>query len=335
MPTSAAMDRKPAHDSRADSQIHVQDRRLRARNRTGLQSAAAEAGRIQRRSARSRVAVGFDGEVSQREKCRLHAHRGRRLRLRRAVVHRNDRRDESLRLRDRLACHRAQPGYHRLPARLRGVAEAGWHPGAGSPRQAILLRHLAAVSTSGAALQAFQERRTRHTPGIIFEHIASFAQRDGASGWPVGDRRPLDIPRTLADAKGHFDAAVASTAYIDIHAWCFTPSSFRLLVRDFNELGLLGLKEQAFRTTEWFEFFVLLSRNGGRLPGEPARSPEGHRGGTRGGNRRSHAGPECRAGRQVRSGRRPSAGHPGEPLMAPDAAAARPCGPCQARPRTG
>jgi hypothetical protein len=47
-----------------------------------------------------------------------------------------------------------------------------------------------------------------------------------------------------------------------MHAWCFTPSSFRLMVRDFNALGLLALKERAFRTTDWFEFFVILSRDG-------------------------------------------------------------------------
>jgi predicted SAM-dependent methyltransferase len=118
------------------------------------------------------------------------------------------------------------------------------------------------VSTSGTALQAFHERRTRHQPGVIFDHMSSFAQRGGISGWHVGDRRPLELSHGLDVAKVHFDAGLTRTGYTDMHAWCFTPSSFRLMVRDFNELGLFGLKEQAFRTTEWFEFFVVLSRDG-------------------------------------------------------------------------
>jgi len=118
------------------------------------------------------------------------------------------------------------------------------------------------VSTTGAALQAFHERRTRHAPGVIFDHVSSLTRRGGITGWHILDRQPFSLGHTLDEAKGHFDAALAGTTYVDAHAWCFTPASFRLMIRDFNELGLLQLKERAFRTTEWFEFFVVLARDG-------------------------------------------------------------------------
>ena len=34
--------------------------------------------------------------------------------------------------------------------------------------------------------------------------------------------------------------------YLDVHEWCFTPTSFRLMMRDLFELGFIRLKELAF-----------------------------------------------------------------------------------------
>ena len=118
------------------------------------------------------------------------------------------------------------------------------------------------VSTTGAALQAFHERRTRHLPGIVFDHVSSYAMRGGHPGWHANENGRLSLSHTVNQARAHFDQASTAAIYIDAHAWCFTPSSFRLMIRDLNEMGLLQLKEQAFRTTEWFEFFVVLSRRG-------------------------------------------------------------------------
>lgn len=118
------------------------------------------------------------------------------------------------------------------------------------------------VSTTGAALQAFHERRTRHLPGTVFDHVSSYATRGGHAGWHANEIGSFSLFNTVNQARAHFDQASAVAIYIDAHAWCFTPSSFRLMIRDLNEMGLLQLKEQAFRTTEWFEFFVVLSRQG-------------------------------------------------------------------------
>ena len=49
--------------------------------------------------------------------------------------------------------------------------------------------------------------------------------------------------------------------FLDIHAWQFTPSSFRLILNDLGELGLLELHEKLFDEASENEFFVVLSKN--------------------------------------------------------------------------
>lgn len=122
------------------------------------------------------------------------------------------------------------------------------------------------VSTTGAALQAHQERRTRHAPGLVFDHLANAASRAGEVNWRETNRQPLRLDNSVAEARRHYEAARTGAGYVDTHGWCFTPSSFRLLLGDFNGLGLLGLREQSIRTTNWFEFFVVLARNGAGCP---------------------------------------------------------------------
>jgi hypothetical protein len=50
--------------------------------------------------------------------------------------------------------------------------------------------------------------------------------------------------------------------YLDVHEWCFTPTSFRLMMRDLFELGFIQLKELAFYPTTGSEFYIALSRTG-------------------------------------------------------------------------
>jgi len=50
--------------------------------------------------------------------------------------------------------------------------------------------------------------------------------------------------------------------YLDVHEWCFTPTSFRLMMPDLFDLGLIQLKELAFYPTLGCEFYIVLSRTG-------------------------------------------------------------------------
>lgn len=118
------------------------------------------------------------------------------------------------------------------------------------------------ISTTGAALQASLERRTRHLPGAVFDCISNAAHRGGEPTWWNDNLQPLRMVHDIHVGKQHFDEASSGASYLDSHSWCFTPSSFRLLLSDFNHLGLLALKEREIRSTGGFEFFATLARNG-------------------------------------------------------------------------
>ena len=102
------------------------------------------------------------------------------------------------------------------------------------------------VSSTGSILQAFYEKRTRHPVGTLFDQVAYAARRDRKIAWNAQDADPLTFVHTLAEAAGLYRSFAADGPYADCHAWQFTPSSFRLIVRDLGEIGLLDLKEQAF-----------------------------------------------------------------------------------------
>jgi len=110
------------------------------------------------------------------------------------------------------------------------------------------------ISTTGDVLQAFVEGRTRHPAGKAFDHVSSLAILTAQ-----GERT---LQNSVAAAYDLFKLVQNSSDYHDIHAWQYTPSSFRLIVQDLNALGLLQLREVEFRDTVGPEFYFVLSSNG-------------------------------------------------------------------------
>jgi SAM-dependent methyltransferase len=119
------------------------------------------------------------------------------------------------------------------------------------------------LTSTGDVLQAHVEGRKRHSPGRIFDEIAYNVLREGALSWPASAVGELAFVRPLKDAKWIFEAACNSAEYLDIHAWQFTPSSFRLIASDLHELEMLGLRELSFDAQGAGEFITGLARHGG------------------------------------------------------------------------
>lgn len=117
-------------------------------------------------------------------------------------------------------------------------------------------------STTGEVLQAFHEQRTRHTPAAAFDFGANMAAMEGVQAWPKPQLGVIDFINDMPEAWRHYHDTRHATEYRDYHGWRFTPSSFRLIIRDLNELGILELKEAAFAVSDIYEFYVVLSREG-------------------------------------------------------------------------
>ncbi len=144
-----------------------------------------------------------------------------------------------------------------------------------APRGVLLLavpdkRHcfdvLQSLTSTGAVLQAHLDRRVRPSPGTVFDEVAYNAIRGGAIGWSPQNREPLHFFASLDHASFAYRDACENPTYHDVHVWRFVPSSFRLIVRDLNEIGLIGLSERSFHDSVGNEFYVTLSPSGTGCP---------------------------------------------------------------------
>jgi SAM-dependent methyltransferase len=122
-----------------------------------------------------------------------------------------------------------------------------------------------AIPASGIAdvLHAHAERRKVHTLRSLIEHHASRTHDDLREHWLqpqplVPDLRPGDAAAVAAALREYQQAA---GGYIDVHAWYFTPDSFRQIVGLLNQLDLTRLRvERLYRTRrERVEFWAVLS----------------------------------------------------------------------------
>lgn len=117
-------------------------------------------------------------------------------------------------------------------------------------------------SSTGDVLQAHVERHRVHAIGKVFDELAYNCLRGGAIAWPRDAVGELSFFRPPQDARQLFDRLREHNEFIDIHAWQFTPSSFRLIVHDLAELGFIKLRERSFHDVGTGEFFMTLSQAG-------------------------------------------------------------------------
>ncbi len=115
------------------------------------------------------------------------------------------------------------------------------------------------LASTGAVLQAHLDRRTRPTPGAVFDDVAYNAVRDDAIGWGPADARPLRFFAPLQAARDAYASACATPAYQDVHVWRFVPSSFRLIAHDLHAVGETRLREDRFHGSVGNEFYITLS----------------------------------------------------------------------------
>lgn len=116
-------------------------------------------------------------------------------------------------------------------------------------------------TSTGDVLDAFFEKRTRPTPGKVFEHFANASKRNGTIAWSAEAEGPLEFVHSFAQAKAMWEQAQHSSDYIDVHCWRFTQVSFRLLISDLRSLGLIGLGATNEFDTCGCEFYVTMGKD--------------------------------------------------------------------------
>jgi predicted SAM-dependent methyltransferase len=123
------------------------------------------------------------------------------------------------------------------------------------------------LTTLGPVLDAHARRAASHPAERILEQYAYATNRGNEwIVWNHGSTDELNLIHPIAEARRQYETAQLAVSYIDVHAWIFTPSSFRLLMRDLHEMGSTSLREEAFGVPQhptWgMEFYVSLSASG-------------------------------------------------------------------------
>ena len=106
------------------------------------------------------------------------------------------------------------------------------------------------------------ERRSIHSPGTVAEYYLNVVSKGGDIAWSPGQPGRFKFIHAPSEARSNMENAGANSAYADLHAWCFVPSSFRLLIHDLHLLGLTPMREVMFFPTSGCEFFATLGRRG-------------------------------------------------------------------------
>lgn len=128
------------------------------------------------------------------------------------------------------------------------------------PDKRYCFDHYRPISSLAQVIDSHVAKNTRHTPGTVAAYCLDVVSRSGCLGWNAGDDGPLKLIHTLDDARKYMHTALTSDEYLDVHAWCFVPHSFRLLIHDLYCLGLIPFREVEFFPGEGFEFFITLGR---------------------------------------------------------------------------
>jgi SAM-dependent methyltransferase len=119
------------------------------------------------------------------------------------------------------------------------------------------------LTLAPAWIEAFECGSIRHSRRNLLEHFAYHTHNGARFVWSQYDAVNPHLPGELQWAKSIADAAGASKLdpYVDCHAWCFTPSSFGLLVLELNHMELIDFRVDRLFPTVGCEFIVSLRKN--------------------------------------------------------------------------
>jgi glycosyltransferase involved in cell wall biosynthesis/SAM-dependent methyltransferase len=101
-----------------------------------------------------------------------------------------------------------------------------------------------------------------HTPGTVAEYYLNAVSQSGNIAWGRESTGNYGFMKSLRDAGKAMQEVTRNSAYVDAHAWCFVPSSFRLIIHDLFNLGLIPFQEVCFYPTDGCEFYITLGRRG-------------------------------------------------------------------------
>ncbi|MCH7803350.1 MAG: methyltransferase domain-containing protein [Acidobacteria bacterium] len=130
------------------------------------------------------------------------------------------------------------------------------------PDKRYCFDHYRPITGISQIIDSHFQKTIIHTPGTVAEYYLNVVSKAGNIAWDSSATGRYNFVHSLEDALQGMKSALNKNAYLDVHAWCFVPHSFRLIVHDLFRLGLIPFQEVGFFQTEGCEFYVTLGRNG-------------------------------------------------------------------------
>jgi len=111
-------------------------------------------------------------------------------------------------------------------------------------------------------IDAYMNKNTLQTPGTVAEFLLYLSKRGNQVAWQEGCKEEFSLVHDHTDAYNTMQRVINYGVYSDSHAWSFTPTSFRLLIQDLNNLKFISFREIAFFPTSGSEFYITLGKKG-------------------------------------------------------------------------
>jgi hypothetical protein len=114
------------------------------------------------------------------------------------------------------------------------------------------------ISVAADFIEAFEEKRSRHTRRALLTQVLDSVKNDGVTVW--GTQIPIGKIEYVHTGAMYHPPIDKSDAYADAHAWFFVPSSFDLVILELHRFGLIPFAVQHGYPSLGCEFFRVLAR---------------------------------------------------------------------------
>lgn len=140
------------------------------------------------------------------------------------------------------------------------LLKEGGHFSMVNPDKRYSFDFLKPIATSADMIEAYEEKRSRHSRKTVFAQYFDSVASDGKIIWAEWIP-PVDIKFVDPNIRRiHFPADPEKAEYIDCHAWHFTPSSFDLLILELNAIGLIQFEVDLSFPSWGCEFYRTLRK---------------------------------------------------------------------------
>jgi SAM-dependent methyltransferase len=134
------------------------------------------------------------------------------------------------------------------------------------PDKRFVFDHYMPLTRVSEVLAAHAEAREVHTATSIIAHYAETTHNSPLRHW-IGFHRPLrgTLPYVQRLRAALELVSIESADYIDVHSWCFTPTSFLTILETLSQMNMIGFNIERVYGTPFGsnEFFAILQRPGG------------------------------------------------------------------------